>query len=166
MLWTKKNTDRTKDYKDKWILANPEQNRLSKKHYRDSNKILLAEKDKIYCQENKEKVSLARKRYAQANIEKIREKNRKCRTNRTHKRKISDAMSCGILRDHLESLFTNGMTWENYGKWHIDHIIPKSFFEFSSPNDVEFKMCWRLDNLQPLWAKDNIIKSNKLSLTG
>ena len=70
------------------------------------------------------------------------------------------------LMAHLESQFTDGMTWENYGKWHIDHIIPISFFQYISTEDVEFKMCWRLENLQPLWAKDNLRKSNKLSLTG
>ncbi len=70
------------------------------------------------------------------------------------------------LREHFESLFTEGMSWTNYGKWEIDHIIPKSFFVFDSPKDVEFKMCWRLENLQPLWAKDNLRKSNKLSLIG
>ncbi len=66
---------------------------------------------------------------------------------------------------HLESHFVKGMTWEKFmkGEIHIDHIIPKSFFEFTSIDDVEFKMCWRLDNLQPLWARDNKVKTNKLS---
>ena len=68
------------------------------------------------------------------------------------------------LKKHLESLFQPGMSWENYGKfgWHIDHIIPKSFFQFTSTEDVEFKYCWSLDNLQPLWWRDNIVKSNNI----
>ncbi len=66
------------------------------------------------------------------------------------------------LRQRLESQFTDGMSWENYGKWHIDHIIPQSFFVFDSIDDVEFRMCWRLENLQPLWAKDNLRKGNKI----
>ena len=66
------------------------------------------------------------------------------------------------LRDHLESLFQSGMTWENKGEWHIDHIIPKSFFVYSSTEDTEFKYCWSLDNLQPLWAKDNLSKNDKI----
>lgn len=66
------------------------------------------------------------------------------------------------LRDHLESLFVDGMGWHNRDMWHIDHIIPQSFFKFSSPNDVEFRMCWRMENLQPLWAIDNIRKGNKI----
>ena len=68
------------------------------------------------------------------------------------------------LKDHLEAQFTEGMTWANYGKWHVDHIIPISFFQYNSANDVEFKMCWRLENLQPLWAKDNLAKRDKLKI--
>ena len=66
---------------------------------------------------------------------------------------------------HLESKFTKGMTWERFmkGEIHIDHVLPIDFFQYNSPDDVEFKMCWRLENLQPLWAKDNLRKYNKLS---
>jgi len=66
------------------------------------------------------------------------------------------------LRDHLESQFANGMSWENMGQWHIDHIIPRSYFEFTKPSDEGFKQCWALSNLQPLWAKDNLSKGSSL----
>jgi len=66
------------------------------------------------------------------------------------------------LKQHLESKFLSGMTWDNYGKWHIDHIVPKSFFKYENYTDQEFQYCWSLDNLQPLWAKDNLSKNNKL----
>jgi len=65
------------------------------------------------------------------------------------------------LMEHLESQFVDGMTWENYGEWHIDHIRPISSFNYTKPEDYEFMQCWSLDNLQPLWAADNIKKSNK-----
>ena len=54
------------------------------------------------------------------------------------------------LIKHLEDKFTDGMTWENYGKWHIDHIIPDCSFEYTSIQDEEFQKCWSLKNLQPL----------------
>jgi len=60
------------------------------------------------------------------------------------------------LMRHLEGLFVEGMSWDNYGKWHIDHIIPCCKFDHSDDN--EFKQCWSLENLQPLWARDNIRK--------
>jgi hypothetical protein len=66
------------------------------------------------------------------------------------------------LKKHLEAKFVNGMNWSNLGKWHIDHKIPKSFFLYEKPEDTEFQMCWALDNLQPLWAKDNYTKSSKI----
>ena len=65
------------------------------------------------------------------------------------------------LKRHLESKFQPGMTWDNIGQWHIDHIRPDSWFNYSSIDDEEFKKCWALDNLQPLWAKENISKGNK-----
>ena len=66
------------------------------------------------------------------------------------------------LKKHLEKHFLSGMTWDNYGKWHIDHVIPTSVFNFEKPEDDDFKRCWSLQNLQPLWALDNIKKGNKL----
>jgi len=65
------------------------------------------------------------------------------------------------LKSHLESLFISGMTWSNYGQWHIDHKKPISKFNVVTINDDEFKKCWSLDNLQPLWGIDNQIKHNK-----
>ena len=59
---------------------------------------------------------------------------------------------------HIEKQFQSGMAWDNYGKWHIDHIIPVVRFKFTSTDDIEFKKCWALTNLQPLWAIDNMRK--------
>ena len=70
------------------------------------------------------------------------------------------------LKRHLEKLFLSGMNWNNYGHgkncWSIDHVIPKSIFNFKDPRDLDFQRCWNLKNLQPLWNIDNISKSNKL----
>ena len=65
---------------------------------------------------------------------------------------------------HLEKQFQNGMNWDNYTKfgWHIDHIIPVDAFNFTTTKDKEFKECWKLSNLQPLWAYDNWKKNNKI----
>jgi hypothetical protein len=67
------------------------------------------------------------------------------------------------LRMHLEKLFSNGMSWNNYGKiWHIDHIIPVSVFNITSPEDPDVRRCWALQNLRPLSCHDNCSKQAKL----
>ena len=62
---------------------------------------------------------------------------------------------------YMEPLFKFGMTWENHGEWHIDHIRPISSFNITDYDCDDFKKCWSLDNLQPLWASENIKKGNK-----
>ena len=69
------------------------------------------------------------------------------------------------LKTHLQNKFDKNMNWENYGSyWHIDHVIPISKFNITSNNCEDFKACWSLDNLQPLEAKENMSKSNKIFL--
>jgi hypothetical protein len=67
------------------------------------------------------------------------------------------------LKFHLEKQFDEKMNWDNYGKggWEIDHIRPISSFNINSYEDENFKKCWSLYNLQPLWGTDNRMKSNK-----
>jgi hypothetical protein len=62
------------------------------------------------------------------------------------------------LRNHIAANFQEGMNFENYGKWHIDHIIPRSAFDYISPACSEFAVCNSLENIAPMWAKDNLKK--------
>ena len=64
------------------------------------------------------------------------------------------------LQAHLESLFKRGMTWSNHSRhgWHVDHIRPVASFLFVTPDDPDFRECWALHNLRPLWAKENCNK--------
>jgi hypothetical protein len=66
------------------------------------------------------------------------------------------------LKEHLEKQFKDGMNWENYGEWHVDHIKPISSFIFETCDDEQFKVCWSLENLQPMWGIENIKKGNKI----
>ena len=70
------------------------------------------------------------------------------------------------LKQHLEGLFTLDMNWNKFmkGEIHIDHIKPKSLFNYETAEDKEFRECWALENLQPLYAMDNLKKSNHYSL--
>ena len=66
------------------------------------------------------------------------------------------------LRDHLESQFTEGMTWDNMGRggWQMDHIIPCNVFDLTKPSHQ--KVCFNWQNIQPLWERDNILKDDKI----
>ena len=79
-----------------------------------------------------------------------------------------DLLGCNMeqLKNHLSSMFLPGMSWENYGQdgWHIDHIIPCA--EFDLTNQDQRKKCFHYTNLQPLWAKDNYAKSDKVLIKG
>jgi hypothetical protein len=70
-------------------------------------------------------------------------------------------LGCSIrqLKKHLEAQFKPGMSWDNYGEWHIDHIKPLISFNLSDKKELK-KAC-HYANLQPLWAKDNILKGCK-----
>jgi len=65
--------------------------------------------------------------------------------------------SADDLKRHIESLFKEGMSWDNYGEWHVDHIKPVSLFNV----DDDISIVNSLENLQPLWAFENLSKGNK-----
>jgi len=69
--------------------------------------------------------------------------------------------TCEDLVAHMVSLFEDGMTLENYGEWHIDHRKPVSWFNYETAKDQEFKECWSLENLKPMWASENCSKGNR-----
>lgn len=75
-------------------------------------------------------------------------------------KKTMELLGCSLEQAyfHIESLFQTGMSWNNYGEWHIDHKIPLA--SAISIEDTE-KLC-HYSNLQPLWALENILKSDKL----
>lgn len=78
----------------------------------------------------------------------------------TKRNKTFDIVGCTPqeLKEHLEKQFIDGMAWENRSEWHIDHIIPLSS---AKTEDELYELC-HYTNLQPLWAEDNLKKSNKI----
>jgi len=78
--------------------------------------------------------------------------------------KTLDLLGCTVekLKEHLESYFEEGMTWESYGAngWHIDHVVPCSLFDFTDPEQQ--KKCFHYSNLRPMHWRENISKGNKI----
>ena len=159
-----------------------ERNIKMKTHY-DKNKEKIAIQSKIYRKNNQELIALSKKTYNDNNRDKrsiyCRNKkktdvNYKLRcTLRTgmHRALKNDAKAGSAVRDlgcsvqelklHLESLFTEGMDWNNWtiDGWHIDHIKPLSKFDLTKRKEL-LKAC-HYSNLRPLWAIDNLKKGSK-----
>ena len=163
--------------------------KVADKKWRDSNKEYMSNKSKTWYEQNKEHRKEYLKEYREKNIDKIREVKRNYERNRKHNDpayklianfrtaiytvlKENNMNKYGhyfeILRyspddliESLEKQFKDGMTWDNYGEWHVDHILPITYFKFSDVGDDEFLRCWSLENLQPMWGEENIRKSNK-----
>lgn len=70
-------------------------------------------------------------------------------------------LGCTIqeFKIYLENKFKEGMSWKNRSDWHIDHIKPCASFDLSK--EEEQKKCFHYTNLQPLWARENILKKDK-----
>lgn len=175
------NKNKIKDQKRKYYLNNHRCVRDKTKKYYEENKERASYVKKLWHERNPQRYlekSKERARYLRGtnvsykiNGSMSASINKHLRINKTNKYGSSWIKIVNYtvedLKSHLESKFIDDMSWENYGLygWHIDHIIPKSFFKFDSYDHPAFKACWSLENLQPLWAKDNLKKNNKVVLT-
>ncbi len=125
------------------------------KEYRKKNKAKVAEYNKRY---NKKRLheNLAFKLAAN-----LRSRLSKAIKRGSKRGSAVDDLGCSVLefKQYLESKFQSGMAWNNYGKWHIDHIKPLASFNLDNPE--EFKKAVNYLNLQPLWAEQNLKKSSR-----
>jgi hypothetical protein len=150
--------------------------------YRKNNKDHISEYNRNYYEKNKQKLMNKKASPKYRELSRKYEKNKRQNNSsfrilgslrsrlriaiKNHKKNgtTKELIGCdiGYLKDYLEQKFVEGMTWDNYGKngWHIDHIMPCSSFDLSNPE--EQRKCFHYTNLQPLWAKDNISKSDKI----
>ncbi len=140
------------------------------KRYRELNKKEITQKKKIYYQKNKVSYleqSLKYKKNKYKNninfrIESILRTRLYGALIKGYKIfSAIELLGCSIdhLKTHLSNQFIKGMTFENYGTWHIDHVKPCAKFDLTKPEQQ--KECFNYKNLQPLWAKDNLSKGSK-----
>jgi len=82
------------------------------------------------------------------------------------KKRTTEMLGCSIqeMKNHLQKQFKRGMTWENHGThWHVDHIVPLSQFDFTNP--IQSALATHYTNLQPMWAQENLMKSDRITQT-
>lgn len=164
--------------------------KVADKKWRDNNKEYMNQKTKNWYEHNKEHRKEYLKEYKEKNIDRIREVKRTYEKTRKHNDPIYKLINnfrtaiYQVLKEnnvqknghyfeilkyspedligHLESRFKDGMNWDNYGEWHVDHVLPISRHNIQEIGDEEFMKCWSLNNLQPMWGEENIRKSNKI----
>lgn len=148
--WNKNNRDKVIQHKQKFMSNNPDY--YSK--YRKENKKILNRKTSLRDNFRRKTDILFKlqKNYRNRLYDYYRG------TNRSKRSEEIIGLSWTEFKIYLENKFLIGMTWENYGEWHIDHIIPLA--SANSPKELE--NLFHYTNCQPLWAKDNILKGAKL----
>lgn len=171
-----------KKYCTKWKLKNKKKIQQQQKQYKIKNKEILNQYNKQWIKENPDKILAIRRKHREKYKDKINKQRRKKRKENINFRlrtiisnRIRMALSRGSknstaydltgcswehLKLYLENRFTVGMSWDNFGEWHIDHIKPCCSFDLTDTQQQ--KLCFHYTNLQPLWAIDNLKKSGKL----
>lgn len=163
-------------HKEKRLQAKSEYSRKNKEviqsrnHYQYcKNKEQRLSYQHEYYQNNKQKIKDYRRDYMRDKCKldiqtkiKMNLSNRMRKFFKKNGNRTIDFIGCSIdeLKTYLESKFKEGMNWDNYGLygWHVDHIRPCTSFDLTIKEEQE--KCFHYTNLQPLWAKENIQKSN------
>lgn len=156
--WVKQKPEARKKIDKKWRAAHKTELNARTREYYQANKPRIMEQAKHYLRKRRATDTLYRvKQGVRARLRQALKGNIKATT-------TMQLVGCTLaeLKAHLESLFSPGMSWDNYGLygWHIDHIMPCSSFDLLDP--AQQAECFHYTNLQPLWAKDNLSKSDKV----
>jgi len=157
-----KNKDKIKNKTAAYRKNKPE---YMKQYRRDNHDKITVSKRK-WIDKNRDKLNKRERERRKTDIEYKIKKNLRRRVNQViTKGTKSDStlklLGCNLLEltKHLEKQFTKGMSWQNYGTWHIDHIKPCASFDLTQ--ESEQKKCFHYSNLQPLWAEDNLRKGDR-----
>lgn len=150
------NINKKKLYDKEYYLLNKEKKVLCKKKYYIANKKEVIKKITNYQNERSKKDSLFSFKLKTRNLIRNSFLRKKIKKND----KTENILGCTIeyFKRYIEIQFKKGMSFENYGEWHLDHIIPMS----TAKNEEEMIKLCHYTNFQPLWAKENLQKSNKI----
>lgn len=173
--WVKTGEEQTKRHKI-WAKENKEHRQEYNKKYREMNYEKITANDREYNRKRRADPIYQEnfKRYRREYDKIKRQTDVEFKLKQNVSRRIREILPLKTLRtnkylgcsnfhirNHLESQFTEGMTWDNYTTdgWHIDHRIPCSAWDLT--NGFEVLCCFNWRNLQPMWGNENIKKNNK-----
>lgn len=165
-IYRENNIVRLTENRKKFYYKNQKKAQEYSRKYYNENKEHYNKMSSEWNRKNKDKRKNIDNKHRQSPIVKLRVNLRhrvymflKSKTTIKNKKTI-EILGCDFdfIKSYLESKFIDGMSWENYGKWHVDHIIP-----LSSANSEEeiYKLC-HYTNLQPLWSEENLKKGKKI----
>jgi len=151
-----KNKDRINQRSKEWRKANPERSKEKIKQWHKEHRERCRELQRASWQRASKERKLAKRVSGSIKLG---------LHGHTRSKAIFERLGYTVeqLKEHIASKFKEGMSWENYGEWHIDHITPQSWLPFTSIEDENFIKCWALDNLQPLWANENCSKQDRFA---
>lgn len=180
--WRLSNPDRAAELKKEWVKKT-DQNSKRRSKYRRNKNHFLQQKKRDYLKHKTKRLEAAKKYYIE-NKKSVLKKKHLYIINRYRKdinfklrmlcrnrifyalkgvksKQTEELIGCSFdfLKQYLELKFQVGMSWDNYGTWHIDHIKPLNSFDLKKENELK-KAC-NYKNLQPLWATDNLRKGAK-----
>jgi superfamily II DNA helicase RecQ len=155
--WRHDNKEHCLDYQRNYDTNNRQKVKSRQQNYRILNREAIAESRRNYYQKHlKNNIDFKIK----ANLR--RRLNAALRGQEKHKRTL-ELLGCSLedFKSYIESKFTEGMTWDNYGinGWHIDHIKPLAHFDLKDPKQLEEASHYT--NTQPLWESENCSKSDR-----
>ena len=166
-IWKAENREKVKELQSAWYQNNKEKVRDRHKEWYDNNKERMYYLTKEWRANNRDRInsSIRDKRATDPYFKilcNLRNRVCKCIRRLDKSARTMDLLGCTVdeLKEHLENKFEEGMTFDNYGEWHIDHIKPCVSFDLTDPE--EQRTCFNYSNLQPLWARDNLSKGGKI----
>ena len=156
--WSVENREKKREYAFKSYWKDPEKARIRVGTYRKLNKDKVLSYMKKYRKESGyfEKRYKTDIQYRLAYL--LRRRLRSALKGNTKKGSAVKLLGCSVaqLKFHIEGKFQERMSWDNWGEWHIDHVVPLSFFDLT--NEQQLASACHYTNLQPLWADENIRK--------
>ena len=185
-LFYKKNRDKILKKQKEYLKKFPKKRKATLKKYYLTHVNQEKKRRERLKKEHPEKIKLYNKTYRELHPDRVKTSHRKnfLKNMKNPTFRINSAMSSNLymslkglkkgrswedlvdfnlddLVNHLKRKLKSGMTMKNYGTyWHIDHKIPKAYFIYKTNKDPDFKRCWSLNNLEPLYGSENLKKNS------